>query len=493
MGCGENRTLRVALRAAEVPGEVPAFVPPVSLAALLGWTVVAAFGMTLAWSSLTTTELPRWLQWWTPDAVGVGIDFALALMRRLVGGDPLLETGGSVTGIALLAAVAAAWLLTRRQAQRAAPLCLSLCVATLLMTSAAPSDAFEVRRAKDRVTIPADETIDDTLIVMADSILIEGTVTGDLIALGERVTLRGRIDGTLVAVAEELKIGGQVADTVLGLGRNVEFWGAALGANAYGAGRSVTISADSTVAGSTALASEAVEVHGQIGRDLLALAKGVSLLGSVGGDLSAYGERADLGAAARVGGDLTAKLQHTDNLSVSPDATVEGETDLTTWPEEPNRYLTLKFYITEALQLLAAFLTGLVLFLLIPGLREARLQRGADVLATAVVGVVALFVVPALALIAILTLIGAPLGIIALLAWLAALYAAGIVTAALLGQRLLNGNGHRDAIMLLVGLAVVFVLINLPFVGNMMRLLVILLGLGVIGQWLRGLWLSRPA
>jgi hypothetical protein len=42
-------------------------------------------------------------------------------------------------------------------------------------------------------------------------------------------------------------------------------------------------------------------------------------------------------------------------------------------------------------------------------------------------------------------------------------------------------------------LAIVFVLINLPFVGGIMRLLVILLGLGVIAQWLRGLWVGRPA
>ena len=456
--------------------------------------MIAALGTTLAWSTLTTTELPRWLQWWAPDLVGMGIDLAVAVMRHLLSGDPLLTTGAYLTGLALLVVVAATWLLTRRQAQRAAPLCVSLCMATLLMTNPSPSEAFEVRRAEDRVTIPADETIDDTLIIMADSILVEGTVTGDLIALGERVTLRGRVDGTLVAAAEELMISGQVGDTVLALGKNVEFWRAALGANAYSAGRTVTVSADTSIAGSAALAaSEAAEVHGGIGRDLLAAAKSVSLAGSVGGDFTAYAERADLDAAARVAGDLTAKLRGTDDLSVSPDASVAGETNLSTWPEDPNRYLTLGFYIREALQLLAAFLTGLVLFLLVPRLREARLERGAEVLVTAAVGAVALFAVPALALITIVTLIGAPLGIIALLAWVAALYAAGIVTAALLGRRLLNGDDPRHVLRLLVGLAIVFVLINLPFVGGIMRLLVVLLGLGVIAQWLRSLWVGRPA
>ena len=128
--------------------------------------------MTLAWSTLTATELPQWLQWWTPDLVGTGIDLSIALLRLLVSGDPLITVGGSFTGLALLVAAAAGWLLTRRQPHRAAPLCVSLCVATLLMTSPAPSDAFELRRDEHRVIIAADETIDDTLIVMADSVLV---------------------------------------------------------------------------------------------------------------------------------------------------------------------------------------------------------------------------------------------------------------------------------------------------------------------------------
>ena len=67
-----------------------------------------------------------------------------------------------------------------------------------------------------------------------------------------------------------------------------------------------------------------------------------------------------------------------------------------------------------------------------------------------------------------------------------------IVTAWYVGERLRPG-AERDAVTLLTGLAVVFVATNLPVFGGLLGFLVILLGLGVIGQWARGLWAARPA
>jgi hypothetical protein len=493
----ETHALRMALRAGEASVEVPSFAPPISVAALLGWTLAAALGLSVVAAQVAAAELPRWLSWLAPDALGVGIDLAFGTLRLMFGGEPIAAiatSGGSLMWLAALTAALGAWLLTRQHPRRATPLCVSLCAATLLLGQAPASHAFEIRRDEDQVTIAADEVIDDTLIVAADLIIVEGTVTGDLIAVGERVTLRGDVGGVLVAAAEELTISSNVESTVLGLGKHVEFWGAQLGGNAFSAARRVTVSADSTIAGGASLtATEAAEMRGQVARDFVALAKGTTMLGSVGGDMTAYGARATLGAGAQVGGDLNATVKHADELSVSSQASVGGETTVTIWEEEPSKYLTAKFYVTEALKLVAAFISGLVLFLLLPGLRDARLDRGVDALVTAGWGAIGLIAVPALAVVTVFTIIGAPLGIIALLLWLVSLYAAGIVVAALLGQRLFADGGRSEPLMLLVGLSIVFVLINLPFVGDMMQLLVLVVGLGLIVQWARGVWDARPA
>lgn len=112
-------------------------------------------------------------------------------------------------------------------------------------------------------------------------------------------------------------------------------------------------------------------------------------------------------------------------------------------------------------------------------------------LTTAAFGALTLIAVPALAAAAIFTLIGAPLGLLTLAAWLAGLYVAGILTASLIGRRVLQSNSHRPALTLLAGLAILFVLVNVPFLGGIVRLLAILVGLGLIVLSVRGRWDSR--
>jgi cytoskeletal protein CcmA (bactofilin family) len=488
---GESRALRTAFRTAELPAVAPVFVPQASLAALAGWTTAVVLTVVLAWSSLASIAVPAWLKWLAPDVTGVGVDVLVALGRRLVGGDLLQELVALLPGLVLVAAATSVWLIVGRRQPRGPQLCLSLCLGLLLGVNAPSSHAFEVRRDEDRVVVQADETIDDTLIVMADNVLVEGKVTGDLIALGERVTLRGSVDGTLVVLGEELRVEAQVAESALMVGETVELWRAAFGSNAYAAGSEIAVGADTTVAGSAALAAGEADVHGQFGRDLLIAAQDATLLGSASGDLTAYAERVDVGASARVGGDVTARVRTDDDLQIADGATIEGEISVSTWPEEPNRYLTVGFYVGVLLRLAAAFVTGLVLLALVPGLRDVRLDTGGDLLTVSALGAVALVAVPVLAGAAALTLIGIPLGVLALLGWLVALYVSGIVVGAFLGRRLMSGE-PRDAVTLLGGLAIVFVLINLPLVGGLLRLMVVILGLGVITRSLRDAWQMRP-
>jgi hypothetical protein len=188
-----------------------------------------------------------------------------------------------------------------------------------------------------------------------------------------------------------------------------------------------------------------------------------------------------------------AMLQADENLIVADGATVAGSTDLRTWPEEPERYLTVRFYLGRLLQLAAAFIAGMALFKLFPALNQQHPASGGEFLTTAAFGAVALVATPVLALVATMTLIGAPVGITTFLLWLIALYAAGIVTAGLIGRLMLSNETGNQALPLLAGLAVLLVLTSLPFVGGLIRLVVLILGLGLIAQWGRDLWQARQA
>ena len=81
-----------------------------------------------------------------------------------------------------------------------------------------------------------------------------------------------------------------------------------------------------------------------------------------------------------------------------------------------------------------------------------------------------------------LTLIGLPVGLLVLALWLAGLYVAQILVATLVGRGLLQKAGAPPATfapVLLVGLVCVAFASNLPYVDGLVRLVVLVLGLGL--------------
>ena len=81
--------------------------------------------------------------------------------------------------------------------------------------------------------------------------------------------------------------------------------------------------------------------------------------------------------------------------------------------------------------------------------------------------------------------------LIALVLWLIILYLAKIFVAALLGRALLGpirpGVGGF-AVPLFIGLLLVFIAVNVPYVGGLVKLGVLVLGLGLAFEWLRRSW-----
>ena len=192
--------------------------------------------------------------------------------------------------------------------------------------------------------------------------------------------------------------------------------------------------------------------------------------------------RLHLDAAAKSGGNVLARARDAAAVQVDEGALVSGKTETRLLPKEKSRYTRVRFYVWKAIWLAAAFLVGLALHALLPGLFPARLAAGATLLRAAGLGFVALVVVPAAALLLMITLIGLPAGLLVLGLWLAGLYLAQILVATLIGRGFLQRADSPPASMapvLLVGLVCVAVSVNLPYVGGLLRFVVLVLGLGL--------------
>jgi anti-sigma factor RsiW len=491
----ENRALRAALLQADAEDFVAA--PPwrrgLRLLDLLGLSAAAAataWTSSVFWSALVAVvpSSLRWLSPLDPRALwDYGIDIVVFIANE---GSSMLNSISSFATVAAFAAVlggAAAAL--RKQAGAAALL------SALLIVLALPSTghAFELRRSKGITTVPAGETIDDTLIALGDTVSIEGDVHGDLLAFGRRVTVRGNVMGDVVSGAETVEISGTVGGNVIAAGNQVSLVQARVAGNVYSGGRGVRLDNGTEITGNAVTAASDVDVAAHIGIDLRSYGRDVNFSGNVTRNVGAYGETVTLVAPARIGGDLTAHVSADEKLQIANAATIGGNVVREVSPRpgarqgfgarifEPlaNRYATVGFYFGQMVRLAAAFVTGLLLLAVFPALQLPPLRSGIDLLRAGGIGLATAIVAPIAALIACVTVILAPVGIIGFVVGAIALYLAKIPIAQLVGLLLFKSKPHYAA-SLLAGLAVVIVAVNLPLVGWLFGVVITCVGLGML-------------
>jgi hypothetical protein len=107
------------------------------------------------------------------------------------------------------------------------------------------------------------------------------------------------------------------------------------------------------------------------------------------------------------------------------------------------------------------------------------------------VGFLVLVATPVAALILGVTLVGMPIALLTLFTWLAGLYLAKVFVGALVGQEILKsqaGPPRPFVLSLLLGLFIIFVATDLPYVGAVVSFLVIVLGLGIAASQVLRHW-----
>jgi cytoskeletal protein CcmA (bactofilin family) len=334
------------------------------------------------------------------------------------------------------------------------------------------------------VTVEAGTTVNDSLIAIGSSVVVDGVVDGDLVAFAREVVVRGTVMGDVLTAAESVSIEGSVAGNVLGFGRSVEALEGRIDRNLYGFGQRVLIGRGARIGGDATMFAETSRMSGTVGRDVLGFARELELGGEVARNVGFFGEEARVLPGADVGGDLTLHVPREANARVADGATVAGKvvTDVRFTRERPNRFLRPGFYGFEIARLAAAFIIGWIVFALAPSLAGVQLGAPIEMLKTGGLGLLAIVATPIAALLVAFTLIGLPLAVIAIFVWLTALYLAKIVVAGYVGDRLLERADQppRRPLALLVGLVVVLVAVALPWIGGLVHIVLTALGMGVL-------------
>ena len=233
---------------------------------------------------------------------------------------------------------------------------------------------------------------------------------------------------------------------------------------------SVLVDRDQT-AGDIVVVDGDVTVRGTVTGDVIAVEGDVTIRGTVEGDVVTLAGLTTLGRRGRVGGDLV----YADDKPVqTPGSQVGGEVEKLQIGDA-SILAAIGFWIAITLSLLVF---GVVLLLLAPRagdavVRTAREKAGI----AALVGLLAFFLLPVIAVGLCVTLIGLPLGITLLLLILP-LYVIGYLTSAhVLGSRIVKKGG---ILAFLAGIVILQLLALIPIVGGLIGFLATLFGLGVL-------------
>lgn len=337
----------------------------------------------------------------------------------------------------------------------------------------------------DTIYISKDEIVSGNLYAAGNTITIDGTVNGDLIAAAQIINVNGRIEGDIIAAAQDIRINGEVGGNIRVAGNSININNrVARNVNAFGA-------------------NVILDKNSQIGWDVLAAANNIETHGEIIGSLSGSAGRALI--SGKTGKNISLKLADTETnegLIISPEAAIGGGLTYTTnktaqipqtatiggkieqkFPEvKPDNKLSSLVW-PKIYSIFCAFVIGLILIFLGKNSTLKILDKIQDKPKRVILtGIIIMFAVPPISLFLMFTLIGIPLALILLAIWFIALYVSKIFTALLLGQWILKNlikKGETPLVWsLIVGVILLWLLIALPFIGWIVGLFAIWLGLG---------------
>jgi hypothetical protein len=458
-------------------------------------SIVAAILLRVGIGFVRNVELPSALQWLQPWSLSGLLNWIANGLFYIVveGGDimtSLIETTGFVIlGLLILGAAIA---VTRRAIRTKAILGLI----SLVFVFVVPGYALDVRKAEKgtggEVSVAANETVDDTLVVFADSIRISGTITGDLIVFARNVEIQGTVQGNVISFGQRIEVSGNVGGDIFAFGQSIRTDGQ-IGQNLWGFGQTVTVGKDARLNHDAMIFATNSYLNGDISRDAMVRSATLDAGGRIGRDLSYAGGTLFVHTPSVIGRNLDSMTKSEKDVKIDPGVTVGGKKKLEFLKTQPSQYRTFSFYTKQALRIGAAFFMGFLLCWIIPGMRRISLSSGRALLTSGGIGFLAAVAAPIAAIILAITLIGIPVALLLVVLWLLGLYLAKIVIAKCIGSAILGSksNGLSSTLLpLFLGLVIVIIAVNLPYIGGVLNFLLMITGLGAL---VLAVYRMRPA
>lgn len=353
----------------------------------------------------------------------------------------------------------------------------TLGMSTLLLVVAAPLLAQPPGAGHEwmeRETVQRDLGTDH--FTAGGTVSVSRPVAGDLAAAGANVDVTAAVGGDALVTGGNVRLGASIKQDLYALGGRVSIDGA-VQRNARLVGGTIEIGPQARIAGNVTVGGGEVRIAGAINGYLQAGGGHVVIDGTVGGDVEIAGGTIELGPNARIDGRL--RYASRDELQRDPAAVVKGGTERFTphagWPGPSDAQKRAGrgagWIWTAGLMLLAAILAA-ALPGVYAGVGVSARERWAMSL---LVGFIALVCIPVAVLIALLSVIGAPLALLMIALYLALLLAgyvsAGIAVGAVALKRWQPARAAQTGWRVgaaVLGMLAISLLGRLPWIGALL-------------------------
>ncbi len=352
------------------------------------------------------------------------------------------------------------------------------------------SETFLQKNKENTIVIPASETIHDNYVRTADSITIEGDVDGDVIVGAFDLTINGDVTGDVIAIAETIELNGDVAGNIRIAAEEVMINGA-VGKNATLFVGSATFSNKATIGWSLAFWAGSISVQAPVGGSIYGYGGTIVINNTVGTNVTLILDeqgQATFEKNAEVNGDLNYRSD--EAVTITSGAQIHGDTTHKFTPAEilkKRNFLSSAWIFTKIINLFGMLLVGTILVSLFEKTSKkvsaVLIQNNPINLAW---GLLVLVGMPTALIIIAITIIGIPLAIIVLGFYLFLLYTAKIYRGLAPNNLVFIAKEKRNKKeipiiwKMILGVLIIFLVVNIPYIGPFISILLMLWFLGAL-------------
>ncbi|QQG52344.1 MAG: polymer-forming cytoskeletal protein [Candidatus Falkowbacteria bacterium] len=348
-----------------------------------------------------------------------------------------------------------------------------------------PLGVFGASNNNEQILIAENDVVSGNLLAASKNITVDGTVSGDVIAAAQSITINGRVEGDVLAVAQNVVVNGEVGGNIRVLGNSVTINSqVARNVNAFGA--DIVISKDARIGWDAMLFASSAQIKGAITGGLTAYVQNVIISGKIGknADLKTYdknqAQRIIITKESIINGDLN--YTSTTRAEIESGANISGQINYQA-PIIQKKNNVSAWIWARVFSILSMILIGLIfLFITTKHTNNILKTLKTKPAKSFLIGAIIFLIIPPLAIVLAITIIGLPLAAILLSLWLAGMFLAKTMVAIFMGNLLIKDLIKKPQTplfwSLIFGTFIMSILFSLPVVGWIISLLTIWLGLG---------------